>query len=69
MRVIADMVGVSRDEAQKLATIMGTVTNGLTGMRMIRTLLWDLRPAQRFVRDLIRRKQDQPADDILSELV
>ena len=63
------MVGVTKSEAQKFANIMGTVTNGLTGMRMVRTLLWDLRPAQRFVRDLIRRKQDQPGDDILSELV
>jgi len=69
MRVIADMVGVTKSEAQQFANIMGTVTNGLTGMRMVRTLLWDLRPAQRFVRDLIRRKRDQPGDDILSELV
>ena len=69
MRVIADMVGVSRDEARQFANIMRTLTLGLTGMRVIRTLFWDLRPAQRFVRDLIRRKQGQPGDDILSELV
>ncbi len=69
MRVIADMVGVSRDEAQQFASIMGTLTQGLTGMKMIRTLFWDLRPAQRFVRDLIQRKRAQPGDDILSELI
>jgi cytochrome P450 len=69
MRVIADMVGVSRDEALQFAKIMSTLTQGFTGMRMIRTLFWDLRPAQRFVRDLIQRKRAQPGDDILSELI
>jgi cytochrome P450 len=69
MRVIAGMVGVSGDEAQQFAEVMGTLTQGLTGMKMIRTLFWDLRPAQRFVRDLIHRKRAQPGDDILSELI
>ena len=69
MRVIADMVGVSRGEAQQFASMMGTLTQGLTGLKMIRTLFWDLRRAQRFVRDLIQRKRAQPGDDILSELI
>ena len=69
MRVIADMVGVSGSKAQEFSKIMGTLTQGLTGMRMIRTLFWDLRPAQRFVRGLIHRKRAEPGDDILSELI
>jgi len=68
-RVIADMVGVTGAEAREFASIMETVTQGFTGLRMIRTLLWDLRSARRFVSDLIRRKQSEPGDDILSELV
>ncbi|MDG2333201.1 MAG: cytochrome P450 [Myxococcota bacterium] len=69
MQVIADMVGVSSSEAKEFGNIMGTLTQGLTGMRMIRTLFWDLRSAQRFVRDLIHRKRGEPGDDILSELI
>jgi len=69
MRVIAEMVGVSRADALRLGDIMGTLTQGLTGVRMIRTLFWDLRAAQRFVRDLIQEKRIQPGDDILSELI
>lgn len=69
MRVIADMVGVSGKEARQFADVMGTLTQGLTGLKMIRTLFWDIRSAQRFVRDLIERKRAQPGDDILSELI
>ena len=69
MRVIADMVGVSGDEAREFAEVVSTITEGLSGIKMVRTLFWDLRQAQRFVRELIQRKREQPGEDILSELI
>jgi len=69
LRVISDMVGVSGDEGRKFADVIRTVTQGLSGLKMIRTLLWDLRMAQRFVRELIQRKRAEPGDDILSDLI
>ena len=69
LRVISDMVGVSGDEGRKFVDVVGTVTQGLSGLKMIRTLLWDLRTAQRFVRELIQRKRAEPGDDILSGLI
>ena len=69
MRVIAGMVGVTGREAEQFGEVMQTVTQGLTGLKMVRTLFWDLRRAQRFVRDLIANKRKERGDDILSELI
>jgi cytochrome P450 len=51
MRVIAEMVGVSRDEAQEFARVMGTLTQGLTGIRglsqvFVSQFVTALRPAR-----------------------
>ena len=68
-RVIAGMVGVTGREAEQFGEVIRTVTQGMTGLKMVRTLLWDLRRAQRFIRDLIARKRKARGDDILSELI
>ena len=69
MRVIAGMVGVTGREADQFGEVMQTVTQGLTGLKMVRTLFWDIRRAHRIVRELIARKRKQPGEDILSELL
>ena len=68
-RVIAQMVGISRDEAAEFQRGLGVLTNGLTGFGILKTMLWDLRRTARFVRSLVARKRKQPGDDILSALI
>ncbi|MCS5635265.1 MAG: cytochrome P450 [Myxococcota bacterium] len=69
MRVIASMVGVSQEEVKGFDRLMTVLSKGLTGAGIVRTLLWDLRKAQKWVRDLVTNKRARPGDDILSELM
>jgi cytochrome P450 len=68
-RVIAEMVGISQEEALEFQRGLGVLTKGLTGFGLLRTILWDLRGTARFVRSLVARKRRDPGDDILSALI
>ena len=68
-RVIAEMVGVSADDAERFHQSLGVLTTGMSGLAILRTFLWDLRRASKFIRDLIERKRAAPGDDILSSLI
>jgi len=68
-RVIGEMMGLSNNEAAGFNRSLGVVTEGFSGLRVIRTLLWDLRKTATFVREVIVRKQSQPGDDILTALI
>ena len=45
------------------------VAKGFSGMRLIRTLFVELPPTERFVRNLVREKRDNPGGDILTGLI
>ena len=68
-RVIAEMVGIGREDMRELQHGIGVLTRGLSGFSIVRSLLWDLRGTTKFVRELIERKRADPADDILSALI
>jgi cytochrome P450 len=68
-RVIAEMVGVSSEDAEAFHKSMSVLSKGMTGYSLVKTLLWDIRGASKFVRGLIARKREQPADDILTRLI
>ncbi len=67
--VIAEMMGVDREDAAPFEAVMKTLKGGLTGLAMARALVWDLPRAARFVRGLIETKRREPGDDILSRLI
>lgn len=67
--VIAEMVGIDDDDMPHFRDSVRTLTNGLTGWSVLRTILFDLRKATKFVESLVERKRQKPADDILSELI
>jgi cytochrome P450 len=68
-RVIAEMVGVSRADAEELHAGLRVLTSGMSGVGILRTLLFDLRRTVRFVRRLIERRRSEPRDDILTALI
>ena len=68
-RVIAEMVGLPREDLLEFAASMRMLTSGFSGLRVLRTLFWDLRQTNQFFRTLIARKRAEPGDDILSELI
>ncbi len=68
-RVIGEMMGVPRADVDAFGEGIGVLTDGFSGWRVLRTLLWDLRALNRFVRSLIARKRAGPGEDILSSLI
>ena len=68
-RVIAEMVGLSKEDVDQFKNSMRVLTEGMTGLALLRTLAWDLRGTGKFIRGLIAKKRGDPGDDILSALI
>ncbi len=68
--VISEMVGVSSADIPKFRDSMKAVTaGGASPWNMARMVLWDMRKAIAFVRELVQKKRANPGDDILTELI
>lgn len=67
--VIGEMVGIPDEEMTKFSGGMKILINGLSGWALLKTILWDLRGLNKYVRELIERKRHNPQDDILSALI
>lgn len=67
--VISEMVGVPDEDMSKFSGGMKILTNGLSGWSLLRTIFWDLRGLNKYVRELIAQKRREPQDDILSALI
>jgi len=69
VRMISDMLGISREAMPKFQNTFGVLTKGFSGWRLLRTLFWDMPDTVRFVRNLVHEKRDNPSDDILTGLI
>lgn len=69
VRMIGDMVGIEQSAVPEFRKVIETVTDGFSGLRALRTMIFDLPRAVRFARELVREKQDHPGDDILTGLI
>ncbi|MCR9096597.1 MAG: cytochrome P450 [bacterium] len=69
MKVIAELVGIRPEEAVEMESGLTILSRGLSGPRIVKTMLWDLRRVGAFIRELIERKRKQPSDDLLSALI
>ncbi len=67
--VIRELMGLREDEMPGFAYLMGSLSKGLTGLAVAKTVLWSLPRAVKFVRGVIARKRREPADDILTGLI
>lgn len=68
--VISEMVGVSGEDMSRFRDSMKAVTTGgMSPWNMARMILWDMRKAMGFVRELIQKKHVNPGDDILTGLI
>lgn len=68
-RVIAALLGIAHEEIEAFDRSLRTLTKGFSGFGIVRTLLFDLRSATGFVRDLIARKRREPGDDLMTALI
>lgn len=67
--VIARMVGVPEYEMDIFSGGMKALTDGLTGLNILRTFVWDMPKLTKFMSALIDRKRANPQDDILTALI
>ncbi len=68
-RVIAEMLGITKADMQPFEQCLRVLTEGFSGLGIVRTLLWDLRRTGQLVREMIARKRETPGDDILTGLI
>lgn len=67
--IIGEMLGISEEDRVGFKTTINTLLDGLTGWRVIKTLLWDLRKTVAFIEGLIEKKRANPGNDILTGLI
>ena len=67
--VISEMMGIEAEDMPKFIRGMKVLSEGVTGWNLVRTLLWDMRFLLKFVRELIKKKRQNPGDDILTSLI
>jgi len=67
--VISGMMGVGREHMTVFSGGMKALTDGLTGINFIRTMLFDMPRMTKFVEQLIEEKRKNPQDDILTALI
>ena len=69
VRMIADMVGIRHDQMPEFRKLMGSLTEGFGGLRMMKTLMIDMPKNVKFVQALIDDKRKNPGEDILTRLI
>lgn len=69
MRMIADMMGVSHDSMPQFQQMFSVLSKGFSGLRMFRTLFFDMPKVVDFTRQLIAEKRNNPGEDILTGLI
>lgn len=67
--VIQEMVGVQEEDMPKFRQGIDAMVNGLSGLGLIKTMLWDIPQLSKLVRKLIDRKRSNPQDDMLTKLI
>lgn len=67
--VIREMLGIEQEDMDDLRNAINYLTNGMSGLSVIRTLLFDMPKASKFIERIIAKKRDNPADDILTGLI
>lgn len=69
VRMIADMVGIDHERMPQFRHLMGSLSEGFGGIRIIRTLVLDMPKHVKFVREIVREKKANPGEDILTHLI
>lgn len=67
--VIQEMVGVADEDMPRFYNGVKALSDGFSGLTMLRTFFWDLPRLSKFVRQLIDRKRSNPQEDILTKLI
>ncbi|MEO1761605.1 MAG: cytochrome P450 [Cyanobacteria bacterium J06629_18] len=67
--VIQEMVGVADEDMPRFYNGVKALSDGFSGLTMLRTFFWDMPRLSKFVRELIYRKRSNPQEDILTALI
>lgn len=66
---IQEIVGVSDADMPRFYEGIEAIVKGFSGVRTILTMLWDVPRLSKFLRELIDRKRENPASDMLTGLI
>jgi len=69
IRMISDMMGLAAEDMANFQRMFNLVSKGFSGWQMLRTLFFDLPDTVKFVREMVRKKHNNPGDDILTGLI
>ena len=69
MTVIQEMVGVPDEDMSRFYEGIEAIIKGFSGVRMLLTMLWDMPRLSEFLRELIKRKRENPGNDMLTGLI
>ncbi len=69
VRMIADMMGVSRAAMPEFQRMFSVLSEGFSPLRLFRTMFFDMPKVVEFTRSLIEEKRHNPGDDILTGLL
>jgi len=67
--VIREMLGVEQRDMDELRNSITALTDGLSGITILKTFFLDMPKSTRFIEKMIERKRAEPADDILTGLI
>lgn len=67
--VIQQLMGVHDTDMPRFRETLQSVTQGFNGLRILKTIFWDMPSVVRFMRELVQQKRSEPADDILTGLL
>lgn len=69
VKVIATLLGIPEDDMPFFQNSMRVLSDGMTGFSLVRTFAFDIRKITAYMGDLIERKRQNPANDIMTGLI
>ncbi|HAA57052.1 MAG TPA: cytochrome P450 [Myxococcales bacterium] len=69
VRVIGELLGIEDNDMDSFQKSVDVLLEGLTGIKIVKTLVWDLPKTVSFLKELLKKKRATPADDLLTALI
>jgi cytochrome P450 len=69
VNIIGGLLGIEDEDMEGFQENIAVILDGLSGMRIIKTILWDFRKTISFIERIIEKKRANPKEDMLTGLI